>query len=898
MKSSHVIFGYDLDGLISPDSLPEPIQGKRILGAHGFLEHLELCFGCGVPPVADVIRIAQFLARLGEIDDGNRFYSKSLQSDSWSTSAYLLSKRDQLIGAGWRPQRGDFGSIKLETFTALEQSSLPLSMGYSDRIQLLLKLIEDSRLLPDIKSITLLTPADLLPIEWRRILISLSNRGVQIISAEIVRPNGTGMLKSLQQFCFDGSFIYPGNDDSNLILLESDDELRAAEFLAAWLSNRTNAGLTIIRGEGAFLLDEFCSLHNLPRIGGETHSKFRGLLALLPLFIETIWFPVDIERVLELLSLPFSPLPSVVCFWLKEAIREQPGIGGTAWNVAWDIIAEKLNQEYSETGTVEDGSTNKLLGDELSEYKSWFELGSFDNQKGAPVDLIISVCKKVSDWAAGQVDFRFQLLSKSVASHAEAVASALKIIGMPLIQKVQLDRIIDSAFDSGVSLSTHHAEASAWSLVDKPGQVWAPIDSLLWWGFTGGEERGAQQFWSSAELSTLDSYGIAPDTVGLSKLRDAHNCQQAIMSVCRSALIVKPISSMGRQAHPHPFWPQTKAWLKHLPTELRRKVFVNTSEEAVHGYTILGTNIPTSLVQPLHLPLAKRVWRIPGAMVKHPEKTSFTNMALLLSCPFAWTADQICKVKIAQSLDVPGEERLVGNLAHKIIAVLLGERRWAPDEAANRALALFDELLPKEALPLMKASMSLQVRRFRESLRKSVSLLVSLLNEAELKVIACELSGAKSFLDSQFVGSVDLVCRNREGQIQIIDLKWTKNSKYRRAEMQEGKALQLAAYSWLLGDEMQISGAGYFMLKQSTLYFTEDSPFPSNYYVPGSDLLVTWDAAIKKYSSGFEQILSGFLVARGLEDSTCVCGADEGFVLEPPCQFCNFGNLCGKTYSE
>ena len=49
-----------------------------------------------------------------------------------------------------------------------------------------------------------------------------------------------------------------------------------------------------------------------------------------------------------------------------------------------------------------------------------------------------------------------------------------------------------------------------------------------------------------------------------------------------------------------------------------------------------------------------------------------------------------------------------------------------------------------------------------------------------------------------FTGYADLLLRDKEGNPFILDMKWSGSSRYRKEEVEQGDALQLATYSWLL----------------------------------------------------------------------------------------------------
>ena len=83
-----VVFGWHLDG----PTFPETADGARyslnsaVVGPAGLVDLLETSLSLDGPNVTPAIRIAQYLARLRVVEDGERFYSASLAADGWATS--------------------------------------------------------------------------------------------------------------------------------------------------------------------------------------------------------------------------------------------------------------------------------------------------------------------------------------------------------------------------------------------------------------------------------------------------------------------------------------------------------------------------------------------------------------------------------------------------------------------------------------------------------------------------------------------------------------------------------------------------------------------------------------------------------------------------------------------
>lgn len=95
----NVTFGWQLDARQGP--LLESRFNSPVVGRLGLLGLLELHLGMAGPPVARSQRVAAYLGHLRQADDGERFYSKSLEVDEMGVASELLTWRDEWLLYGW-----------------------------------------------------------------------------------------------------------------------------------------------------------------------------------------------------------------------------------------------------------------------------------------------------------------------------------------------------------------------------------------------------------------------------------------------------------------------------------------------------------------------------------------------------------------------------------------------------------------------------------------------------------------------------------------------------------------------------------------------------------------------------------------------------------------------------
>jgi hypothetical protein len=150
----------------------------------------------------------------------------------------------------------------------------------------------------------------------------------------------------------------------------------------------------------------------------------------------------------------------------------------------------------------------------------------------------------------------------------------------------------------------------------------------------------------------------------------------------------------------------------------------------------------------------------------------------------------------------------------------------------------------------------------------------------------------------RFTGTLDLLLERADGRSVVIDLKWSRSDRRRRAEVEEGRALQLAAYARLVGAG---EDAGYFMLAQRRIH----AP-PGALFGGGGERVPTLAATWAQASASAERRMAGLdggrlhatgVAAEWKDGKPPKDVPDPDAVemrLEPPCHSCAFGRICGK----
>jgi RecB family exonuclease len=415
---------------------------------------------------------------------------------------------------------------------------------------------------------------------------------------------------------------------------------------------------------------------------------------------------------------------------------------------------------------------------------------------------------------------------------------------------------------------------------------------VLWYGFVEDGARGQMPPWSAEERQWLDYQDIRLDDPRQYRRREFSAARRAALMAARKLILVRPASVGGTAVGDHPLWTRLAAAFEpdrsHLQLVEPARRLRDGNLAPLSGRIFVRDQAPE-----LPPPRPARYWTLPADPSRGGDKESVTNLEKLLGCPLAYAISADGLLRSSGFFEVPDDNRMLGNLAHKVIQLLFEESRiWTPSDARNRAGGLFDELVPKMAAPLLEAGQEAGRSASRAMVVRSVARLVGLLGEARLGVEAVEKPVSRLIPGAsvELRGKIDMVAAT-SGRRAVVDFKWRGVTR-RRAQLSKGTAVQLAAYSWLLEEEVGTRAeAGFFILDKARLFFSSPEPF-THAHVEGSDLAADWDRTLATYAELREKVRGGQVVARGVPDED---GVEESLIMvvEPPCRYCEFATLCG-----
>jgi RecB family exonuclease len=459
-----------------------------------------------------------------------------------------------------------------------------------------------------------------------------------------------------------------------------------------------------------------------------------------------------------------------------------------------------------------------------------------------------------------------------------------------VLPRTLIERVIDQALDIGHDNPAAAAEAARWRCVPRPGSVWAPAETVVWWNFGTTHEGLQRQPWTDAERQELADGGCPVDDVGLAGRAASAAWERAVLHARGNLLLIAGGLDSGDDEALHPLAHRLAPATEKLASCIR-------IEDALASPTIKlgGVELRREAVPVAPLPEARPVWPTPAGYRERLDGLihSATSFEAGLGCHLKWALKHVARLRPGRVRSIPDANQLLGNLAHALAQEIFAPGDPPPVEAAReRAAELLDDLIDNIAAPLRLPELAAQLADARARLPAAMGELARTLAVNELTVEESEKQVSATFENALSVrGAVDLIARDKNGQHVIIDLKWTRNDKRRREELEQGNAVQLATYGAITaGDEPY--RAGYFLLNQRQFATLVEGGLIGRAVEVARSFPATWAAVRGSWGKLAELAEAGRLVACGLEGHEEHLPADLPIVLEANCKWCDYQTLC------
>lgn len=852
----NVIFDSALDGRVWPNRLGERkgTIGEIRVGQLGLLGLLESHLGLRGPEAPEGLRVACLVPIvLGKKD---AFWERSAEVDPFGTARELLRLHDFLVMSGWQQQPL---TPRLVDLASLSKNILP---GMAQRLNLVLTGLSDL----DSKwiRISLLQPVDQLPFLWQRVFEGLQKFGIHCAVCETAVSRNTGNDAGAAR-----ADVFTPVGDGSLQLVRQHGVVQAAEDIAAWLAVvAAEEGLedTVIIG-GDAVLDNALHRFGLP-VTGAAEERGNSLTQLLPLVLAMGWDPPDPARILELLTLPASPVPSGIGRKLSKALNKWPALGSELWQTTLD----------EGVAAIEDKERREKTAERLQVLFSTDVVGN-----AYPITKIRQRVELLTSWLRSR--FPEDAVAYPALGQCQIFLSMLEVMGLESVNEPLIKRLVDVATSSQAIPPAIPAQAGL-AAVPKAEAVVGEARRIVWWNFTRDTVPPLiEPLLSEDERKSLSGAGVQlPDSALLASSR-AKRWRRPLECVSQQLILVCPkLDGAGEEIHPHPLWDELLA----ASTD---RVKTLMSERVQQSYSI-----PT--VTPTHLPIPRPQvrWHVTPGMVKPREVESPSSLENFLGCPLKWTLQYKAQINSGHLAILPDMVPIKGSLAHALLEeVLLQETFPSADDGAALAGELFDRKAPGLVATLFQEGMEAEREDIRNTVVMATRSLLQHLHAAGTSKITVEQHLEGTFGSQKLQGWADIVL---DEPFTVIDLKrsW---AKFYKKKMASGTALQIVIYGWLLKEARGCFPAlSYFTLEDQTFLTSDAVHFPNGEQVEVPPSIDVWQAFEETFNEAWQVLNAGMISCPGNGgDKVESRFADDRLILEPPCRFCDYDVLCGRRFA-
>lgn len=873
-------FGMELDAGCWPEfeAGQQAVIGEVVLGPQGLIGVLQTALGMVAGDEApQALRIRQYMQRIQSLPEKQRFYSGSFEADAWATARELLAWRDELIMHGWRGDAGD-SPERIAALAEIEAVSASLDHGLADHFQMVLQRLQNRPALP-LSRVILQESRQLLPAPWRQMFEQLEQCGVAV---EEVRH----------------APVQP----KEIVLLESEHIWPLAQSLASWLAATDQPEqVALLCQHDTAQLDQALHVQGLPATGEVTKSAQLGLFQLLPLLLENLWQPVRIERLMELLSVPLSPVPGFAARKLIAAISKEPGLESRLWHSAIEEIA-RSRAEY----LIRDGVREEEAGQQADAFArdldAWLRISRVDADREASCALVAQRIQRLVEHLGAVVER--MPAAKVAMGHWRDMLKVLAT--MESISRPLLERILDDVIGPGRSAGNLR-EAAAWGVLNNPAQLVAPVGTLIWWGFTDASAP-AKEVWGRQESDWLGGQGVHIDPPQHARERERASWH-ALLNHCERLLLCRPLELDGQVVPVHPLWFDIQAdeALKVISTT--RSVLPLLSREAPE---LMGVRLRNQQAMPTKAMNLSAIRQVNPSADFRPAKLSPSSIGNLLGCSFKWFLEEL-GIAASDMMAFPEESAMIGTLAHQVLEDVLtaesmalpagsdqeSKRKFAiptPEQAAELARAQYALRVPQMAADLLLPENRAEYADMMGRMVAAAADVVRRLHEAGFVSVSCE-EWIHTQLDGIPVnGRADVIAYDAQGKPHIIDFKYSYSINFYRDKIKKGRDVQLITYARMLGEKQ--TPVGYYLVPKREM-LTNSPAFNADVVDVETPVVDGWDSVRRSVSSVLSQIRRGDVPAFGMLDKETLkqreseCAEMDEIYLDPPCKFCDFKALCG-----
>jgi ATP-dependent helicase/nuclease subunit B len=888
----------------------------------GFLAILNTQLGLTIPDVSPNKRILQYLKCLMKKDTPACFYHQSLTVDQFAVAKQLLHWRDDLYLASWDGAiTGDNASprlIDLASVEVLAQTDVAMNIGQS--LQSILIALEKYQ--TQVVKIYLFDALAVLPYQWQQVINRLKVQGVNIIERNILtcENKGANDLHALQShlLAFNQQKTKAASErlilsgDGSVLVITSQSKMTSAELISHYLATKQCTPSSVIIAESnAEILDQYFSKQNLARQGMNPSSHHRSVMQLLPLSLQLMWQPVDINKMLSFLVHPVNMIPAFACRILAKTVAAFPGSGSDAWNE--DIQSIKDQAKIF-------GKSEEEINAIIERIDDWLCNITYDIEQGAPIVVVENKVEKISKYLQAHISSVSQRLSDDTLEQQERqlleatqslnhialmhctelseLLSALKENGEESISQLKLHQLLTWVTGTGASMPLINSEANAPRLTNACAQVIQPMDELIWWDLSVTKHKRYCP-WSPSEVEYLTGQGLVFIDSKAQLAQQEQFALQAVLNARQQLVLI-----LHKDAEHHFLWDQISTLSEGVATVcIEDELMTQEHKNFAH------LNIQKQQQSHQPLPERKRWWDLgSGEHLSKRDTESYSSIDAFINSPYQWVLQYKARLRAGSLLSVSEGNQLKGNLTHHLFDVFFTQNasQWGSISSTELQSWLnhqFDHLITCEAATFLALGKKSELEEFRQTLYQSLTRLLDHLKSAKIKSIKMEDRNEAAFFAGDMTGDIDMLLTNQQGDEIVLDIKWGWE-KGRAKSLEDNLHTQLVVYSYLRRQQTQAKlwpEQAFFIIETGNLLAQNNFTFPgAKVHAPleGENAATLWLRLERSYQWRRAQLDKGLIEMT--VTGTLPVGADsipptDALVIEEiNDHFNNFKTLMGR----
>lgn len=715
-----------------------------------FLDFLEV--HCGIAPAEtnQLERTVAMMNVLRSCEGSFPTFMDSWEIDPFAVAGRLLEWMDEWYLAGWDGSElsVEYGRLReLSDIFAAASDTMALAEGL--RLQQLTERFKQG-VQPPLSTLIIHSDEQEWPKKWREVF-SLISGNVAYTPKKI------------------------GSASPSVKILEFDSLLSASRYVAGKIKN-DNRNAAVLTEEDSPIIDEVISASGLPRSGcGQRRRNFPAE-QLLPLALRLIKEPLEMDDLLNFLSLPVSPLG----------------------NERYMLAAELANNAGLESTQIRES-----IGDWIPE--------SPHPDTALPVNEILQVCTRVRKFlisiSPGQRGSALTMVD--TFSTMVELLSSWSTLSMNII-----DGMLKSLFKGSVAGAD--AEAGVRRIFTSTQQMTDSVERL-WYISPKSADTTRRYPWSAQEMHILNQAGCSFIPQSVLDTQYTNSVERIIRGVTDELILLVP---------------RRRTELSSAQMIVRYTggfAAINT----YHLERIILTTDGDVEVARLSLPARSSHWSVPVDVGLKGDDTydgysSYSSIQKLINRPAQWVLEKRAKLNPGGVLRIPDITTFRGTCAHAMVEKLVmkfraGSTDLSRDEFSEWYELNFTRVLEDYGRPLLSKYATRIRVKFKDELKESIWTLLGILRNSRVCHIASEMELEGVIRNIRFFGSADLVVQKSDGSYAVVDMKYSSWNGYAH-KIEAGSDIQLAIYTELVMQRNEddstrniVPAAGYWLFPRREL---------------------------------------------------------------------------------